>query len=164
MKKYFENCRTAEELKKTYRQIVKKLHPDMGGDEEAFKAMQKEYCDLWEKLKDVHTDKDGREYRRETAETADEFMEIIEKLIKLDGVKVEICGSWIWCTGDTKPYKDIFKKLRFRWSAKKMAWYFHNEPYRKHHGRELSLTEIRNMYGSQKYNHKNDEERLALQA
>lgn len=29
--KYFTNCRTAEDVKATYKRLAKKLHPDMGG-------------------------------------------------------------------------------------------------------------------------------------
>ena len=163
MKKYFTECRTAEELKKEYRQIVKKLHPDSGGSEEEFKAMQEEFSTAWERLKNVHQDKEGNEYTKETEETAAEFMEIIEQLLKLDGVEIEICGAWIWCSGNTKKHKDTFKRLRFRWSNMKAAWYYHTEPYRKHHGRELSLDEIREMYGSKRYKAE-EEKKLAMQA
>ena len=164
MTNYFKSCKTAEELKKAYRQIVKKLHPDMGGKKEDFQEMQNQFENAWKRLKNVHHDKEGREYTKETTETASEFMNIIEKLIKLDGVDVEICGSWIWCSGDTKPYREIFKNLHFRWSPKKAAWYYHREPYRKHNNRELSLDEIRDMYGSQKFRKEKEERRLALQA
>ena len=165
MKKYFEACKTAEELKKAYRYIVKKLHPDKGGRKEDFQTMQAEYSAAWERLKDIHQTKDGKTYTKETDETADEFMEIIERLINLEGVDVELCGSWIWCSGNTKPHREIFKKLNFRWSVKKSAWYFHREPYRKRSKRELSLDEIREMYGSQKYkkeNEKEEQKRIAL--
>ena len=163
MKKYFEGCKTAEELKKAYRQIVKQLHPDKGGRKEDFQTMQAEFSACWERLKDIHTDKEGREYRKETTETASEFMGIIDELLNLKGVEIEICGSWIWVSGDTRQYREFFKKLKFRWSPKKSAWYYHREPYRKRSRRELSLDEIRGMYGSKKYK-KEDEERLAIQS
>lgn len=166
MKRYFDNCRTADELKKAYRQAAKELHPDAGGCEEEFKAMQAEFSAAWERLKNIHINRDGEQYERETQETAEEFMVIIEELLMLDGVEVEICGSWIWCSGNTKPYKETFRKLHFRWSRSKSAWYYHAEPYRKFHSQELSLDEIRNMYGSQKYQRRRDEENNppALQA
>ena len=54
--KYFKNCKTAEELKKEYRKLAMKLHPDIvGGDGEAFKEMQNEFEKLWEQLKNVHS-------------------------------------------------------------------------------------------------------------
>lgn len=162
MTTYFKSCKTAEELKKAYREIVKKLHPDKGGKKEDFQDMQNQFEKAWARLKDIHQDKDGREYTKATDETAKEFMDIIETLINLTGVDVEICGSWIWVSGDTRQYREIFKKLKFRWSPKKSAWYYHREPYRKRSRRELSLDEIRGMYGSKKYK-KEEKERLALQ-
>lgn len=42
--KYFINTPyTAETLKNEYRELCKKLHPDTGGNEEAFKEMNAEY-------------------------------------------------------------------------------------------------------------------------
>lgn len=43
MKKYFEHITTAQELKKAYKRLCLKLHPDKGGDPAEFKAMQAEY-------------------------------------------------------------------------------------------------------------------------
>lgn len=158
--KYFKDCKTAEELKKAYWKLAKKLHPDAGGNEEEFKSMQAEYSAAWDCLKNIHFTKEGKEYKKETTETADEFIEIIEKLINLKGVETEICGSWIWCTGDTKPYKDIFKKMGFKWAGKKEAWFYHKGTFKKHSKEELSMDEIREMYGSVKYV---QSEKLALQ-
>lgn len=158
--KYFTNCKTAEELKKEYWILAKELHPDVGGNEETFKFMQAEYSASWERLKNIHFTHEGKEYTKETNETAEEFIEIIEKLRKLNGVEIEICGSWIWCTGDTKPHKDVFKKLGFRWAYKKRAWVYHEGTYKKRSNREISMDEIRVMYGSVKYA---QSEKLALQ-
>lgn len=41
--KYFENLETMEEVKKQYRKLAMKFHPDKGGDEEIFKAINNEY-------------------------------------------------------------------------------------------------------------------------
>ena len=40
---YFDNCTTLDEAKKLYRELVKKLHPDLGGDTASFQAMQNEF-------------------------------------------------------------------------------------------------------------------------
>jgi len=110
-----------------------------------------EYEALFAKLKDVHQNKDGEFYkaREATTETAAEFIDIIEKLINMDGVQIEICGSWLWLTGNTKEYRDDLKKLSFRWSSNKGAWYFHRDGYKKRSRRSLTLDEIRGFYGSE---------------
>lgn len=41
--KYFANINNADELRKAYRQHVINMHPDRGGNEEEFKAMQAEF-------------------------------------------------------------------------------------------------------------------------
>lgn len=51
-----------------------------------------------------------------------------------------------------KAHKEMLKELKFRYAHKKQAWYYHTEPYRKRSKRELTLDEIRDMFGSEKYN------------
>ena len=78
----------------------------------------------------VTIEKDGETYEKETTETAREFMDLINKLLKM-GIDVELCGSWIWCSGNTKAVKEDLKSLGFKWSHNKAAWYYHRDPYRK---------------------------------
>lgn len=94
---------------------------------------------------------DGKTYtaQEETHETPNEFREIIERLITLDGIQIELCGSWLWITGNTLLHKDVLKELRFRWSKSKRAWYYHSDGYRKHTGRSYTLDEIRDLHGSE---------------
>ncbi len=160
--KYFTNCKTAEELKKEYRRLAKMLHPDLGGDTEEFKVMQNEFEKMWKRLKNVHKNSDGETYTKESTETAEEFIHIIEVLTPLKNILVEICGSWVWVSGNTKEHKDILKELKFKYAHKKQAWYYHTEPYKKKGKRELTLDEIRDMFGSQSYQ-KNPEKQLVLQ-
>ncbi len=48
--KYFDNCKTTEELKEQHRSYVKLLHPDKGGNAREFADMQAEY-EAWEEPK-----------------------------------------------------------------------------------------------------------------
>ena len=156
--KYFTDCKTAEELKKEYKIQAKKLHPDNGGNEGAFKEMQAEFSTTWERLKNIHMNAEGETYSQETAETAGEYMDIIEILIHLDGVETEICGRWIWCSGETRQHKNTLKSLGFRFSRNKTAWYYHTGSYRRRHDRDYTLEDIRDMYGSQRYANQNKED------
>ena len=94
--RFFNNCRTAEEAKKKYRENCKQFHPDNGGSTEEFQQMQAEFSEIWNRVKDIHMNASGETYTQETSETADEFMDIIEILIHLSGVETEICGKWIY--------------------------------------------------------------------
>ena len=145
---YFNNPQTLEELKKQYRELAMKHHPDRGGSDEAMKAVNAEYNALFPKLKDIHTNKDGETYTKETAETPEFFKDLISELMSMDGIIIEIIGCFVWITGDTKPNKDRLKALNFKWHMKKSAWYLAPEDYRKRSRRDYELDEIRAMYGT----------------
>ena len=101
--KWFNNPQTLEELKKQYKQLVFKHHPDKGGKTSDMQEINAEYDSLFARLKNVHKSADGKTYtaREETKETPEAFREILEKLSHLDGIEIEICGSWLWITGNT---------------------------------------------------------------
>mgnify|MGYP002660761647 FL=1 len=114
---YIKNVSTLEELKKMYKKLALEMHPDCGGNEEEMKVLNNEYDELFKKLKNTHRNFEGETYTKETTETPEEFKEIIEKLFKLkmEQVEIEIIGSFIWLTGNTKPYKDELKAMSFRY-------------------------------------------------
>jgi len=154
MTKYFENCKTEDELKKAYRKMAAKLHPDNNPARDTtkeFQEMQEEFQEAFERLKGVHVNMGGETYRKESSETAGEFMDLINKLLQLGNIDVELCGSWIWVSGNTKPVKEELKALGFKWSSKKKTWYFHKEPYVKRGKKQYSMNDIRNMWGSTSY-------------
>ena len=150
--KWFKHPEILEDLKKQYHRLAMKHHPDVGGTEQAMKEINAEYEKLFAALKDTHKNAEGEFYQSRTAttETAAEFMDIIEKLIHMDGIEIEVCGSWVWVTGNTRPHKDELKALAFRWSSNKAAWYFHRDGYKKRSKKSLTLDEIRGYYGSEK--------------
>lgn len=146
--KYFTECRTIEDVKAAFKELAKKLHPDNGGNEAEFKAMMQEYETAFNRYKNIHTAQDGTTYEKETTETPEGFAEIISKVIWMDGVKVEIIGSWIWLTGNTMHYKDEIKSAGFWWSKSKKAWYYPGETtHRKRRG-NYSMDGLRMKWGS----------------
>ena len=54
MKNRFFKSTNIEDLKKEYRELAKKYHPDFGGDTRAFQDMQAEFIDLCQRLANVH--------------------------------------------------------------------------------------------------------------
>ena len=148
MMKYFINCKSLEDLKAEYRRLVKLHHPDMGGDTETMQAINDEHDRVFEILKKQHN-ASADEYHQ-TTETAEEFRTLINELLKLSGVIVELCGNWVWLSGNTKEHKEALKALGCRWSQNKQMWYWrHPEEGRKHYKGHKDMNSIRAKYGSQ---------------
>lgn len=151
MFKWFKDCTTAEQGKKTYRQLSRKFHPDNGatGSVEIMQEINAEFELWWSRYKDIHKDSDGKTYesKTKTTETAKEFIDIVTSLSNL-GVEIEICGSWLWITGDTFPVKDELKNLGCRWSKGKKQWYWTKDHYMKSR-KCMSFDYIRTRYGSE---------------
>ena len=146
---YFANCTTLEELKKEYHKLILKYHPDRGGDHETMVKINLQYEEYFEKLKDIHKTKDGKTYTKRTNEMPSEFRDMLEKLIKMAGIHIEVIGSFIWGSGDTKPHKDALKALKFRWHTGKKCWYKAPADYVKRTKTKYSMDEVRNMFGVQ---------------
>lgn len=147
--KYFENTNTIEELKSRFFKLAKELHPDNGGNAAEFSAMRSEYEKLFERLKDVHRSADGSTYTKETTEVPEEFADIIESIITFANVKIEIIGTWIWCSGGTYPYATEFRKLGFLYSRSKKAWFYKGaDAHKTRRAYCKTLDKVREKYGS----------------
>jgi len=147
---YFVNIKTLEELKATYRKFAMINHPDVGGDTATMQAINNEYDIVFEIVKSFHVNKDGETYTKATNETPEQFRETINALLRLrmPDVTIEIIGCFLWVSGATKPFKDDIKALGFRWATNKSSWYIAPENYRKHNGKQYTMSDIRGMFGS----------------
>lgn len=148
---YFKDCKTAEDVKARFKDLAKKLHPDCGGNAEEFKAMMNEYTEVFNRLKNIHKTTEGKTYesKKASTQTAEQFADIITKIIHCEGLHIEICGSWVWVTGNTYPHKDTLKAAGFTWSRSKKAWYNAGEPLQGKRRGRYSLNQIRQMHGSE---------------
>lgn len=155
---YFKNVNTLEELRKQYKELLKRFHPDNpNGSTEATQEINQEYEKLFKLLKDRHASKRTSDKEEKTSyynnmkydfsEDA-KLREVLNKVINFTGVTIELCGSWIWLSGNTYQYKKELKEIGFRWASNKKAWYWHSEAFRKRSKRKLTMNDIRNYYGS----------------
>ena len=142
--KYFVNITTLEDLRKEYRRLAKANHPDMGGSAEEMKVINIEYEMCFKILENADTTTNGKKYNKEEDAM---IRDIINVIIHLN-IEIEVCGSWVWVTGNTYACKDELKKNGFRWASKKKAWYWRDpEEVTRAHGK-TTMADIRMKYGS----------------
>ena len=145
--KFFQNVDCVEELKKQYKALAFKFHPDRGGNKDDMQYINSEYDDLLKIYRNVHKTAEGKTYTKQEEkqnEVPDRFKEIINAIIGFH-CKIEICGSWIWVF-NAYPYRKQLKDLGFFWCSKKQAWAWAEEPNDNRH--KLTLDEIRRLHGS----------------
>lgn len=141
---FFNNITNLEELKKEYRRLCMKYHPDLGGDEETMKRLNAEY----EKIVRSGRFSDDMKSAHTTADEEASFRHILEKLVVLQGLVIEICGSWLWVSGQTFTHKATLKALGLKFASKKRCWFWHPDGWQRKNHHEFSMDEIRDMHGS----------------
>jgi hypothetical protein len=75
---------------------------------------------------------------------------IIDEIQHLPNIEAEICGNWLWVSGDTKPKASFFREIGLKWASKKEMWYWRPAGYRKKSKKVYNMDEIRNRFGSKK--------------
>ncbi len=145
MKRYFDSLRTLNEIKAEYKRLVKINHPDVGGDTATMQEINSQYS---EAVKRIARDGEGRDRENAAKEVPMEFVTILAKVVALEGIEIDLVGSWLWITGETKRHKDALKAAGFRWASKKLAWYWYPEWAAVERGSRKSLDQIKDKYGS----------------
>ena len=78
------------------------------------------------------------------------LMNTIVQLKQLEGLNIDLLGSWLWIGGNTKANKEALKALGCRWASKKKLWYWHCESEtRRHYKKSIPIEEIEAKYGKQ---------------
>lgn len=134
------HCKTLDELKKEYRRLTKIYHPDCGGDAEKMKALNLEFERMYAKLSE------GTE---NATEAATAYEAIMESLLNLDGLVIEVCGSWLWISGSTYQHRDALKAAGCKWASAKKLWYWRSPESTSTSHKAVSMDHIREKYGSE---------------
>ncbi len=143
---YFTGLTIETEIKIRYKELAKAHHPDLGGCAEIMKEINNQY----EKCISGMYQKAGKSITEIDELLAKDTLlrDKLNAIIALEGLMIEICGCWLWVTGETKIHKDILKACKFFWSNTKTAWYWRSEDKRTFSRGGKSLDEIRASHGS----------------
>ena len=133
----FKEVTGINEAKKIYKTLAKKLHPDVGGSEEEFKILNSVYTDLIE----------HKIYFSNDIKIDIELEKIISLILHFENITIELVGSWVWVSGDTREIKDKLKEIGFKWASKKKMWFYGEMKGRN--PKEKSMEEIKSKYGSE---------------
>lgn len=135
--KEFQDIEGINEAKKIYKTLAKKLHPDIGGSEEEFKLLNEIYNHLIE----------HKIYFSNSSKIDIELEKIISLILHFENINIELIGSWVWVSGDTKEIKEKLKEIGFKWASKKKMWYYGEMKAKNPNPK--SMEEIKAKYGSE---------------
>ena len=164
--KWFKEVNSLAELRKVYKKLVVQYHPDNGGSEDLIKEINAEYDLLFKKMK---TDYEHSEnYKKATDRQKQSYdsvkdqkiRDMIFQLSKYQGLVIELCGVWLWISGNTKKYKDELHALGLHYAPSKKCWYIHWDDFVKYGSRPSSMSYIRSKYGSVIIHTKQEEKEL----
>jgi curved DNA-binding protein CbpA len=127
-------------IKKAYQAACSKFHPDRNP---AGLEMMKLINQAYEVLKNE------QDFTTTNETNYDEKLsDAINAAMRMDGVNIEICGLWVWLSGDTRPHKEAIKEAGYFWASKKRMWYFRPADYKSSSRGKLNMDEIREKHGS----------------
>ena len=127
-------------IKTAYRTASKKYHPDRNP---AGTEMMKLVNEAYQVLKEFSGDVEEQQ-----ADYGDLLNEALNAIINLPGLFIEICGAWVWVSGDTRNHKATLKQAGYKWASKKKLWYYRPAEYRSHARGNVDMDDIRAKYGS----------------
>ena len=141
-----------KDIKKAYQIKAKEFHPDRNLHGAEIMKMINAAYDVVKELDDIEV------FENETMKNyPDALKEALQAIDSLTGLVIEICGSWVWVSGDTKTHKQALKAAGYMWSKNKSMWYFRPNSKRAYKGkgsREWGIDEIRETFKSEKVNKK----------
>ena len=133
---------TPEIVKQAYRLAAKKYHPDVNP---AGEEMMKIINDAFDTLKDYTGSIEAGQGDSEYPEALNDALRAV---VGLAGLHIEICGAWVWVSGDTYAYKALLKENGYRFASKKKAWHFRPDNWKSTSRGKSSMDDIRTKYGS----------------
>jgi len=114
---FFKDCETVEQVRAQYKDLAKQHHPDLGGDTETMQRLNTEYSFAIAKI--LKGEKLTQEEIDEAIILSEKHREALEKIMGLDGLVIELVGTWIWVSGNTYPNRKAIDAAGFEWAPLK---------------------------------------------
>lgn len=162
-----EDLKDVNTLRAAYKRLLIKYHPDNNKNDTTgmMQEINAEYDLLFQQLKDTYEHSDN--YKKQTDrqkqaydwEKDKQLRAIIVALSKFAGHEIELCGTWVYVRGETYPYRKELKVLGMNYNRQKKCWIIHFDDYYKYHKKSVSMSHIRDKYGSMIIRTEKDEER-----
>jgi len=131
----------ADIIKQAYRMAAKKYHPDVNP---AGVEMMQFINNAYDTLKEYK----GEELTETTSNYPEELNSALMAILGLIGLDIEICGAWVWVTGDTRTHKEVLKENGYKYASKKKAWNFRPNEWKSKSRGKSTMGDIRMRYGS----------------
>ena len=151
MQNYFKNCKDLQEVKKLFRDLALKFHPDKGGSTQDMQELNAQYEAV---LKNPFF-KFAEQSEADQAEFI-KYPDIISKVVGLPGIIIEIIGNWLWISGNTFAHRTHLKESGFFFAPKKVMWYYRPPEWKSSNRKPIEIDEIRRKYGSDRIDNNDD--------
>jgi hypothetical protein len=139
---FFHQCLSLQQVKLRYKELAMQHHPDRGGNEDIMKTLSFEYNQV---VYSPNFNFSGQ--NEEQKNSFLKFPEIINKIVHLD-VIIEIIGSWIWLSGNTRPHRELLRETGFYFAQNKKMWYYRSHSQSSTNRNPLTIDKIRALYGT----------------
>lgn len=139
---------THKDIKKAYHAALLKWHPDVNP---AGLEMSKLINAAWDFFKELDDKEPFGTTEDQQENYAGEVSDALAAIIDLADIEIEVCGTWIWISGDTKAHRGILKENGFKYHGGKTKWYMAPAGYvRKGRRKSMPHSAIQDKYGSQR--------------
>lgn len=140
--RYFAHCKTLDAVKVEFKKLAQQwmVNDNDQASIAILESIEQEYLSISQRPKFKQLEKDVRE-------DFIGFPGIVKPLVKL-GLNLELCGTWLWISGDTISCKEVLKEMGLRYSPNKKMWYYRPVWSRSSNSSPVSFDFIRRKYGS----------------
>ena len=91
---FFINCQTLDEAKQLFKKLALENHPDRGGDTATMQKINADYKFIVAKL--INTSNFTTEQTENEIKFSEQYQNVINAIIGLDGLNIELVGTWVW--------------------------------------------------------------------